>query len=61
MVGPLSTPNGDVRIIRGHIHEEFVCMVHMDKCNRQYDNCHEVPLREYLTSRNKLVTGKTKK
>lgn len=63
MPGPLSTPNGDVRIIRGHVNEEFVCNKHGDK---NVDECFAdakctiVPLRDYLYQRNRLVTGKTR-
>lgn len=63
MPGPLSTPNGDVRIIRGHVEESFVCDKHgekeLDKCYTRY-MCTIVPLRDYLYSRNRLVTGKTR-
>jgi hypothetical protein len=63
MPGPLSAPNGDTRIVRGHINEEFVCDKHFDK---EFDVCLDrqgcvvIPLRQYLAKRNRLVTGKTK-
>lgn len=63
MPGPLSTPNGDVRIIRGHVKEEFVCNRHADKnLDECFSNekCTIVPLRDYLYNRNRLVTGKTR-
>lgn len=63
MPGPLSTPNGDVRIIRGHVNESFVCDKHfekeLDKCYSD-ERCTIVPLRDYLYKRNRLVTGKTR-
>ena len=67
MAGPLSVPNGDVRIIRGHVQEEFICKCGNHKCDGTYDswdnqNTHEmIPLRTHLSNRNRLVTGKTKK
>jgi hypothetical protein len=63
MPGPLSTPNGDARIIRGHVNEMFVCGQHfdkeLDKCYGR-ERCTIVPLRDYLYQRNRLVTGKTR-
>lgn len=63
MPGPCSTPNGDTRIIRGHVNEAFVCNKHgekeLDKCYINV-NCTIVPLRDYLASRGRLVTGKTR-
>lgn len=67
MAGPLSTPNGDVRIIRGHVQEEFLCRCGDKKCdgikidwNTGY--VHKlIPLRDYLAARGRLITGKTKK
>jgi hypothetical protein len=63
MPGPLSTPNGDVRIIRGHVNEAFVCHKHgekeLDKCYEN-EHCKIVPLRDYLFDRSRLVTGKTR-
>lgn len=66
MAGPLSTPNGDVRIIRGHVQEEFICVCGNHKCDGTMDSwdryTHKmVPLRNYLFDRNRLVTGKTKR
>lgn len=60
MPGPNSAPNGDTRIVRGHINEEFVCEKHyqeLEKCDNQ---CRITPLRIYLTNRSRLRTGKTK-
>ena len=73
MPGPLSTPNGDETIIRGHVNEVFLCRVHgenrLDDCADEIafatwpggrkTNCKIIPLREYLLARNRLVTGKT--
>lgn len=70
MPGPMSVPNGDTTIVRGHVNEVFMC----DKHNKEYDHkdheesydkdgqllCRVVSLREYLAKRNRLVTGKTK-
>ncbi len=71
MPGPMSVPNGDTTIVRGHVNEVFMC----DKHNKEYDHkdhsetfskedglllCRMVSLREYLFKRNRLVTGKTK-
>lgn len=59
MAGPNSAPNGDTRIVRGHINEEFVCEKHkreLEKCN----DCTLIPLRVYLAKRNMLRTGKTR-
>jgi hypothetical protein len=70
MPGPMSVPNGDTTIVRGHVNEVFMC----DKHNKQYDEkshqesydkdglllCRMVSLREYLAKRNRLVTGKTR-
>ncbi len=62
MPGPQSTPNGDTRIIAGHVNEAFVCGTHfekhLDKC-QQNEDCKIISLRAYLTKRNRLVTGKT--
>ena len=68
MPGPLSTPNGDTRIIRGHVNEVFMCEKHntdYDSHNEEFNKdgellCRRVSLREYLLKRNRLVTGKTK-
>lgn len=59
MPGPNSAPNGDTRIVRGHINEEFVCEKHkaeLEKCDKK---CTLLPLRVYLSKRNLLRTGKT--
>lgn len=69
MAGPLSTPNGDVRIIRGHVHEEFMCICGNIKCGGirldSWDDPKKghkmIPLREYLLARGRLSTGKTGK
>lgn len=63
MPGPNSCPNGDTRVMRGHVNEAFVCNKHgekeLDVCYSR-ENCTIVPLRDYLFSRNRLVTGKTR-
>lgn len=67
MPGPNSVPNGDTRLMRGHINEAFVCQRHVDKhldvCYDRVDAeknaCVVVPLRQYLAERNRLRTGKT--
>lgn len=62
MPGPQSTPNGDTRIIAGHVNEAFVCGTHFDKrldlCQGD-EECRIITLRAYLAKRNRLVTGKT--
>lgn len=73
MAGPNSAPNGDTRIVMGHVNEEFVCMLHGPKhlawCNETvaglmdgrytYPACKVVSLRQHLALRGHLVTGKT--
>ncbi len=66
MPGPLSTPNGDTTLARGHVNEKFVCNKHGDKnldlCEAKIEagmSCSMVPLRNYLADRNRLRTGKT--
>lgn len=59
MAGPNSAPNGDTRIVRGHVDEEFVCEKHRE-CDLDTDKCQVVPLRWYLSKRNRLRTGKTR-
>lgn len=63
MPGPNSCPNGDTRVMRGHVNEVFVCEKHGDKetyeCSMK-PGCKLVPLRDYLYKRNRLVTGKTR-
>ena len=66
MAGPLSVPNGDVRIIRGHVQEEFLCKCGNEKCDGtprgDRPNAHKmIPLRDYLAARGRLITGKTRK
>jgi hypothetical protein len=62
MPGPMSVPNRDTTIVRGHVNEVFMC----DKNHEEsYDRdglllCRMVSLREYLAKRNRLVTGKTR-
>lgn len=71
MPGPNSSPAGDVRLVRGHIGEEFV-VIRYGTCNRCYaqyvasvpeDQEPEpyimLPLREHLARHGNLVTGKT--
>lgn len=74
MARPLSVPNGDTRVARGHVEEEFVCVLHGPKhlawCNDtvaglmtgefDFPVCRVVPLRWYLEQRGLLRTGKTK-
>lgn len=63
MSGPNSALNGDTSIIRGHVNEKFVCSKHgekeLDACAVR-QNCDMMPLRWYLASRGRLVTGKTR-
>ena len=49
MPGPNSAPNGDRTIIRGDIYEEF----YTEK------NGNQIPMRQYLSERGRLRTGKT--
>lgn len=58
MPGPNSAPNGDTRIVRGHINEEFRCDKHRE-CNQTSKECNIIPLRVWLQKRNLLRTGKT--
>jgi hypothetical protein len=74
MAGPNSTPNGDTTLSLGHVNEKFACNLHgekhLDWCEEtesgistgkfDFPNCNVVSLRNYLASRNRLVTGKTK-
>lgn len=59
MPGPNSSPNGDTRIVRGHINEEFRCDTHRE-CVQDGENCKIIPLRWWLAKRNLLHTGKTR-
>jgi hypothetical protein len=73
MAGPLSVLNGDERIVRGSVNEEFVCVLHGQKhlawCNDtvaglmsgefDFPACRVVPLRYWLATRGRLITGKT--
>lgn len=59
MPGPNSSPNGDTRIVRGHWNEEFRCDKHRE-CSQAQKDCNIIPLREWLSKRNMLRTGKTK-
>ena len=60
MPGPNSSPNGDTRIVRGHWNEEFRCDVG-HKCGaKDAGPCRIIPLRVWLSKRNKLRTGKTR-
>ena len=56
MAGPMSAPNGDRRIVRGDLNEEFKIVKHDTK-----DGVVEelVPLRTWLAQRGRLRTGKT--
>lgn len=58
MAGPNSAPNGDRRIVRGDLNEEFKIVKHETK----YGTFEElVPLRTWLAQRGKLRTGKTER
>jgi hypothetical protein len=63
MSGPNSCPNGDTRVMLGHVNEEFACPKHgqkeLDVCQSR-KGCDMMPLRWYLAERNRLVTGKTR-
>ena len=63
MPGPNSCPNGDTRVMLGHVNEEFVCYKHGDKeldlCYSR-SGCNIISLRVYLSERGRLRTGKTK-
>lgn len=65
MSGPNSVRNGDMRILRGHIEEVFMCDRHgkevVGDCPKQSEEnpCPVVPLRWYLEKRGRLRTGKT--
>ena len=58
MSGPLSVPNGDARLLRN----DLVCATHGERTARcqWHKGCAKITLREYLFSRNRLVTGKTR-
>jgi hypothetical protein len=71
MSGPNSVPNGDTRVMRGHMSEVFICDWHgkevpgpESRCPKQSKDpenpCPILPLRWYLLKRNRLRTGKTK-
>ena len=45
MPGPNSCPNGDARLILGHVNEAFMCEVHADK---QLDLCVERQGKQYV-------------
>ena len=63
MPGPNSVPTGDTRLMMGHVNTEYVCFTHKDKhldvCESK-KGCEIVSLREYLSARGALRTGKTK-
>ena len=56
MAGPMSAPNGDRRIVRGDLNEEFKIVKHETEYGTWYEN---VPLRSWLATRGRLTTGKT--
>lgn len=58
MAGPNSAPNGDRRIVRGDRFEEFVEEKFYDE-NSGIRYTRMIPLREYLSKRGRLRTGKT--
>lgn len=57
MPGPNSAPNGDRRIVRGDLNEQFVIQKRTDEDGNEYSI--QIPRREYLAARGKLITGKT--
>lgn len=69
MAGPNSAPNGDTRIVVGHVDADYACEIHgtkhLDWCEEteqgefDFPACHVVPLRYYLAKRNRLRSGKT--
>jgi hypothetical protein len=56
MAGPMSAPNGDRRIVRGDLNEEFKIVRHETEYGTWLES---VPLRTWLAQHNRLVTGKT--
>lgn len=58
MPGPCSVPNGDPRLVRN----DLVCSIHGEKMSRcEWDKaCSKITLREFLSRRRALVTGKTR-
>jgi len=59
MAGPNSVPNGDTRLMMGHVNTEYRCDTH-SKCSWEEKSCKIITLREWLAKRNRLRTGKTK-
>lgn len=71
MPGPNSAPNGDTRLVRGHINEAFTVISRRTcaRCYAQYvasvpekqepEPYIMLPLREHLARHGNLVTGKT--
>jgi hypothetical protein len=68
MAGPNSVPNGDTRLMMGHVNTVYLCDKHgdkeLDKCEerltREKNPCKMITLREYLAARKRLITGKTR-
>lgn len=56
MAGPMSVPNGDRRIVRGDLNEEFKTVKHETEYGTWFE---QVPLRTWLAERGRLRTGKT--
>lgn len=51
MAGPNSAPNGDGRLVKGSKYEEEIFIKELNKW---------ISLRDYLSSTNRLRTGKTR-
>jgi hypothetical protein len=58
MAGPNSAPNGDARLVKGHLLAEFVWVEYYDELTRMSFRM-QVPLRDYLARKHRLLTGKT--
>lgn len=59
MAGPNSVPNGDTRLMMGHVNTEYRCDTHR-VCTQDSESCRVITLREWLLKRNRLVTGKSR-
>lgn len=55
MPGPNSAPNGDRRLVSN----EMVCSTHGDDDRKCNDRCSYVRWRDFLATRNRMVSGKT--
>jgi hypothetical protein len=58
MAGPNSAPNGDARLVKGHLLAEFVWVERYDALTDMIIRWQE-PLRDNLARKHRLVTGKT--